>query len=54
MLLLVLGHHQTCPEGFTKDGDECVIGRPVRGECPKDSTYKATTNKCHYNEVHGH
>uniref|UniRef100_A0A336N205 CSON008553 protein n=1 Tax=Culicoides sonorensis TaxID=179676 RepID=A0A336N205_CULSO len=52
MVVLVLGHHQTCPLPFAKDGNECITGRPVKGECPPNSTYKVATNKCHLNFNH--
>lgn len=54
MTILVCGHHQSCPEGFTKDGNECITSRPIHGECPTGSTYKVSSGKCHFDDVHGH
>ncbi|XP_017140380.1 uncharacterized protein LOC108154587 [Drosophila miranda] len=37
-----------CPTPFKNEGNKCITSRTIRGECPHNSEYKASINKCVY------
>ncbi|XP_055643126.1 uncharacterized protein LOC129779588 [Toxorhynchites rutilus septentrionalis] len=46
VLVGVLAHSPACPTGFSRQANNCVAKRPIRGECPKGSKYNAGLNLC--------
>ncbi|XP_058824518.1 uncharacterized protein LOC131685096 [Topomyia yanbarensis] len=46
LALVSVAFGQSCPTGFNRQDNLCVAKRPVKGECPKGSTFNLGKNLC--------